>query len=111
MKNKNPIRTNGPTAQDCLDAVLAQQAGREPSLADCMEPPPNLPQIMRQHDRDKYVIELMDELGGDFVRALAQAAALADDDNLRHLKAAFPELWLKYGRGAITNKVNKKSLT
>ena len=38
----------------------------------------------------------MRERGGSFVRALGAALNLADRDNLRRIKGAFPEYWAKY---------------
>lgn len=45
---------------------------------------------------DYWTVQAMKRYGGGFVRALADAAILADDDNLSRLKAAWPEYWLKY---------------
>jgi hypothetical protein len=49
---------------------------------------------------DARVLEAMDRYGGSFVRALAQAAWLADPINLAKLKATFPEYWAEYTRFA-----------
>lgn len=48
------------------------------------------------NDQDHQTIEAMKRYGGGFVKALADAALLADDINLERLKAAFPEYWKKY---------------
>jgi hypothetical protein len=45
---------------------------------------------------DIETIEAMRQLGGSFVKALAAAAARADDSNLARLKTAFPEYWSRY---------------
>ena len=45
---------------------------------------------------DFAVIGAMEHLGGSFVQALGQLLRLADSDNTRRLKAAFPEYWEKY---------------
>ena len=42
------------------------------------------------------IIELMEEYGGNFVKALAKAWRLADPDNRQRLAAAFPDYWKKY---------------
>ncbi len=38
----------------------------------------------------------MSVYGGSFVKALAVAARMADNENYSKLKAAFPELWDSY---------------
>lgn len=45
---------------------------------------------------DQKVIEAMQKWGGSFVRALAEAAIVADSDNLRRIKEAFADIWEKY---------------
>jgi hypothetical protein len=45
---------------------------------------------------DLVVIEEMERTGGGFVRALAVAASKADPENLRRIKAAWPEYWNEY---------------
>lgn len=49
------------------------------------------------NDEDRKILDRMMLRGGSFVSRLAHAAGYADDDNLAKLKAAFPELWEKYG--------------
>jgi hypothetical protein len=56
---------------------------------------------------DNAVIEQMSRTGGGFVKALAQAASKADPDNLRRLKAAFPEYWHDYGVQAMKRKAEE----
>ncbi len=46
--------------------------------------------------RDDEVVAAMERFGGSFVRALAVAAGHADVDNLKRIKAAFPEYWNRY---------------
>lgn len=46
--------------------------------------------------RDHWTVEAMLVYGGGFVRCLARTAQAADDENLRRLKAAWPEYWSKY---------------
>lgn len=45
---------------------------------------------------DGAVIEAMRRWGGGFVKALAEAATIADSDNLRRIKSAWPEYWQRY---------------
>ena len=45
---------------------------------------------------DHVVLETMMRYGGSFARALAQAARFADPENLKRIKATWPELWAKY---------------
>jgi len=49
------------------------------------------------NDEDKYTIDRMTRHGGSFVTCLAQAARVADSDNLQRIKTEWPELWRKYG--------------
>lgn len=49
-----------------------------------------------EHDEMIDVTEAMLKWGGGFVKALAQAMRIADDDNLKKLKDAFPEYWKQY---------------
>lgn len=48
------------------------------------------------YDRDYWTAEAMIRTGGGFVKALGQAARLADDFNLVKLKNAFPDYWQNY---------------
>jgi len=45
---------------------------------------------------DYQIVEAMDTYGGSFAKAIAAAFVRADDENVRRLKAAFPELWAEY---------------
>ncbi len=47
-------------------------------------------------DNDYLILEAMSVYGGSFVKALAVAARMADNENYSKLKAAFPELWDSY---------------
>ena len=47
---------------------------------------------------DLEIIKAMRRYGGGFASSLAEAASRADSENLRRIKAAFPELWNSYGR-------------
>lgn len=40
------------------------------------------------------------EYGGSFVRKLGAAALVADEQNLRRIKATWPEYWEQYARMA-----------
>jgi len=42
------------------------------------------------------IIAAMKKYGGGFAKALANAAACADETNLNRIKAAFPDFWLDY---------------
>ena len=42
---------------------------------------------------DMKVVDAMKKFGGGFVNALAEAAMRADSDNLRRIKAGWPEYW------------------
>jgi hypothetical protein len=46
------------------------------------------------------VIDTMMEYGGSFVRKLGAAALVADPENLRKIKNAWPDYWAQYGRMA-----------
>ena len=46
--------------------------------------------------KDNITIENMREFGGSFVRALAVAAVMADQENYNRLVAAFPDLFRRY---------------
>ena len=54
--------------------------------------------MMNMHDHQ--TIKAMETYGGSFVKVLAVLAKLADSDNLKRLKVAFPEYWDKYGEMA-----------
>jgi hypothetical protein len=45
---------------------------------------------------DDDVLAAMHRYGGSFVRGLAALYHLADDDNRRRLRLAFPETWASY---------------
>jgi hypothetical protein len=45
---------------------------------------------------DFDIVNSMIRHGGSFVRALGLACLRADDDNLRRVREAFPELWIEY---------------
>ncbi len=45
----------------------------------------------------------METYGGSFVKALAGAARHADDENLRRIKATWPEYWVTYGAYAVAD--------
>ena len=49
---------------------------------------------------DRKTIETMMEYGGSFVRKLGAAALVADEQNLRRIKATWPEYWEQYARMA-----------
>ena len=45
---------------------------------------------------DLQTIEAMHRHGGPFTRALAHAAAAANDEDLAKIKATWPEMWQTY---------------
>ena len=47
-------------------------------------------------EQDFLVIQAMKKYGGSFVRALAEAATKADEDNLRRMREAWPDYWFRY---------------
>ncbi len=52
-------------------------------------------------EADGWVVEAMLTFGGGFFRALARAAQLADVENLRRIKAAWPVDWANYAEMAV----------
>ena len=46
--------------------------------------------------QDAEIIGRMKQFGGSFVKALAEAAMRADDDNLRRIKECWPDYWFRY---------------
>lgn len=58
----------------------------------------------RTWDEDLAVIKAMRAYGGSFVQALAQAALLADENNLKRIKDAFPDYWKRYAEMAKLHK-------
>lgn len=58
-------------------------------------------------DSDLEVLHAMRINGGGFLSALAEAGFLADSDNLRRIKAAWPEYWHGYRVFAAADKVGK----
>jgi hypothetical protein len=53
---------------------------------------------------DSEIIEVMINHDGSFVFHLGKLFILADNDNQRRLKEAFPEYWKKYTEIAIYNE-------
>lgn len=49
---------------------------------------------------DEETLAAMEKYGGSFVKIIALAAKVADSDNFKRLKTAFPEYWEKYGEMA-----------
>ncbi len=45
---------------------------------------------------DFKILTAMEKFGGSFACSLAKTARLADLENYRRLKSAFPELWAQY---------------
>ena len=57
-----------------------------------------------QDKKNATVIDAMQRWGGGFVQSLAQAARRADSENLRRIKAAWPEYWRQYAELAQADK-------
>jgi hypothetical protein len=53
---------------------------------------------------DFEIADAMEKYGGTFVKALGQLWHLADPENARKLKGAFPEYWEKYADIARTRQ-------
>lgn len=49
-----------------------------------------------QWEEDRGVIDAMATYGGSFVTRLAEAAMVADGQNLARIKATWPEYWSQY---------------
>jgi hypothetical protein len=45
---------------------------------------------------DVEVLDAMRQYGGGFVKALAEAASRADEENLARIKLTWPEYWERY---------------
>lgn len=60
------------------------------------------------HDEKLITIRAMKRYGGSFVRALAEAWLLADEDNDRRIEAAWPNYVGKYGPGGSMFSETKK---
>lgn len=54
---------------------------------------------------DTEILSAMTQFGGGFVKALASAARLADEDNLQRIKDTWPEYWFKYSAMAKSSNV------
>ena len=48
------------------------------------------------HDEMLRMVQAMHRYGGSFVRAISEAFMVADENNLRRLETAFPEIVSKY---------------
>lgn len=59
---------------------------------------------------DFWVLKAMRGYGGGFVNALSEAALRADDDNLRRIKATWPEYWQKYAELGATLRDAERAL-
>lgn len=57
---------------------------------------------------DLDMLEAMERIGGDFVKALAKAAGRADVHNYRKLEEAFPEIWKDYREKAAMMRARKE---
>ena len=63
---------------------------------------------------DVQVVEAMNRWGGSFIKALAAAAAVADQENLAKLKHAFGDYWDEYRdmakNAALIKEMHSRSL-
>ena len=62
------------------------------------------------YDEDWWTAEAMRRRGGSFVRALGEAFAHADTDNMRRIKEAWPEYWAKYSELGVAMREKDKAL-
>lgn len=58
---------------------------------------------------DQQVIAAMRVYGGSFIKALAEAAAHADEVNLKRLRIAFPDYWVTYGSDDIQAAMKRRT--
>lgn len=56
--------------------------------------------------KDFDILTAMEKFGGSFASSLAKTAKLADLENYRKLKSAFPELWNQYALFVDKNNEN-----
>ncbi len=66
---------------------------------------------MKTNTTDKHhILKTMQNYGGGFASALAQAAMRADDNNYWRLKNAFPEIWAQTAEIAqrLTRRTNNE---
>jgi hypothetical protein len=56
------------------------------------------------HDEKLEVIRAMQQTGGSFVSALAEAWLRADDDNSKRIQDAFPDYIARYRAIGISNR-------
>jgi hypothetical protein len=54
-------------------------------------------------DEDLLIMDAMELFGGSFVKALANAARMADPINLAKIKATWPDYWDTYREMAAKN--------
>ena len=52
--------------------------------------------MISEYDKDLWTIRAMKKSGGSFVKALGEAALLADDINRKKIKVTFYEYWRRY---------------
>lgn len=86
--------------------ALGDTRSEEQRKADCSDcltidvavPDPE-PKVLRG-DELLYTTRAMDNFGGGFARAIANALRIADSTNAARLQQAFPELFAKYGPGS-----------
>jgi len=60
---------------------------------------------MNEYEEAHLVAKTMAERGSVFVRCLGEALYVADIDNMRRIKEAFPELWAVYLKKSAETKV------
>lgn len=64
---------------------------------------------LKEGARNYWTIEAMAKFGGPFVKAIAECARRADEQNLTKIKVTWPEYWTEYE--AKGRELEKKSET
>jgi hypothetical protein len=83
--------------EDDLTRARWLAAHRVKHIIDVAVPDPE-PKVLRG-DELLYTTRAMDNFGGGFSRAIANALRIADSTNAARLQQAFPEMFEKYGPG------------
>lgn len=57
---------------------------------------------------DLEILSAMRKYGGSFACSLGKLGQLSDDDNLRRIRDAWPDLWSKYREFALMDRTPKE---
>lgn len=57
------------------------------------------------NEEEYKVVDKMEQCGGSFVKHLAILFRLADEENFKELKNAFPEYWERYKKLAKSEEI------